>query len=162
MQTLKLIKNGVKNLQKLNERERYWIEFYDSFKYGYNATMGGDGKAYLDYDLIIKLYNELQNIAEVSRRTGASPDGIRNVLKSKNIQILSSKEISKKINSKPIQSFSLNGDFIALYSSASEAARYLINNNLAVGSTKGVSCRLGHVANGKRKTAYKMKWEWVI
>ena len=33
------------------EREKYWIEYYQSFKYGYNATMGGDGKKYIDYNL---------------------------------------------------------------------------------------------------------------
>ena len=31
----------------LNEREKYWIEYYGSFKNGYNATLGGDGKAYI-------------------------------------------------------------------------------------------------------------------
>lgn len=28
--------------EQLNEREQYWISFYDSFKNGYNATIGGD------------------------------------------------------------------------------------------------------------------------
>lgn len=27
--------------EKLNERERYWIEYYDSYNNGYNATKGG-------------------------------------------------------------------------------------------------------------------------
>lgn len=39
----------------VNDREKYWIEYYSSFKYGYNATPGGDGVPYLDYDLIISL-----------------------------------------------------------------------------------------------------------
>jgi hypothetical protein len=42
-----------------DEREKYWIEYYGTFKNGYNATIGGDGKRYLDYDLIIALYKEL-------------------------------------------------------------------------------------------------------
>ncbi len=29
--------------EKLNEREIYWISFYDSFNNGYNSTNGGDG-----------------------------------------------------------------------------------------------------------------------
>ena len=29
-----------------NEREIYWIEQKQSFKYGYNATLGGDGRRY--------------------------------------------------------------------------------------------------------------------
>lgn len=26
-----------------NEREKYWIQYYNSYHYGYNATLGGDG-----------------------------------------------------------------------------------------------------------------------
>lgn len=32
----------------LDSREVFWIQYYDSYKNGYNATIGGDGKAYLD------------------------------------------------------------------------------------------------------------------
>lgn len=30
-------------VEKLSEREIYWIEFYDTFKNGYNSTKGGEG-----------------------------------------------------------------------------------------------------------------------
>lgn len=30
--------------EKPEEREKYWIEYFGSFKNGYNATIGGDGK----------------------------------------------------------------------------------------------------------------------
>lgn len=43
------------------ERERFWIEKLGSFKYGYNATLGGDGKRYLDYDLIVATYQEIKS-----------------------------------------------------------------------------------------------------
>ena len=38
------------NSDIVNEQEIYWIEFYGSFKNGYNATFGGDGKHYADYE----------------------------------------------------------------------------------------------------------------
>lgn len=41
------------------EREKYWIEYYGSFKNGYNATIGGDGRPYIDYDLVVATYREL-------------------------------------------------------------------------------------------------------
>ena len=31
------------NVDQLNEREKYWINYYDSFFHGYNETLGGDG-----------------------------------------------------------------------------------------------------------------------
>ena len=33
----------------VNDREKYWIEFLGSYKYCYNATLGGDGAQYADY-----------------------------------------------------------------------------------------------------------------
>ena len=44
------------------EREVFWIENKRSFKNGYNATVGGDGKKYIDYDLVISSYKEIKSI----------------------------------------------------------------------------------------------------
>lgn len=52
----------------VNEREKYWIEYYGSFKYGYNATKGGDGKPYCDYDLVFALWNEGLTITAISEK----------------------------------------------------------------------------------------------
>lgn len=46
---------------KLNEKEIYWISFYNSYigfpqSNGYNATLGGDGTIKSDYELIISDY----------------------------------------------------------------------------------------------------------
>lgn len=32
------------NHEELNEKEKYWVKHYDTFKNGYNMTLGGDGK----------------------------------------------------------------------------------------------------------------------
>lgn len=37
------IDNYNENTILVNNRERYWINYYNSFKSGYNATIGGDG-----------------------------------------------------------------------------------------------------------------------
>lgn len=31
------------------EREKYWIDYYNTYKYGYNATIGGDGSCLYDH-----------------------------------------------------------------------------------------------------------------
>lgn len=51
------------------EREKYWIEKLGSFKYGYNATIGGDGKRYADYDLIYSLYNQGNSYKQIHEIT---------------------------------------------------------------------------------------------
>ena len=42
------------------EREQYWIRFYNCYgSTGYNTTMGGDSKRYIDYEEIIRVYQEV-------------------------------------------------------------------------------------------------------
>ena len=48
-----------------SNREKYWIAFYNSYHYGYNATLGGDGSEYVDRKKIIELHEQCLNIAEV-------------------------------------------------------------------------------------------------
>ena len=45
------------------EREIYWINRLQTYKYGYNATLGGEGKKYIDYDLVIEKYLTTKNMA---------------------------------------------------------------------------------------------------
>lgn len=46
-----------------SEREMYWINTLQTYKYGYNATLGGEGKRYIDHDLVIQTYLKVQNMA---------------------------------------------------------------------------------------------------
>ena len=34
--------------EQLNEREIYWIDYYDTFYHGYNMTRGGQGKRWME------------------------------------------------------------------------------------------------------------------
>ena len=38
-----ILEKDITTLELANEREKYWIEYYDSFYHGYNSTKGGDG-----------------------------------------------------------------------------------------------------------------------
>ena len=89
------------------EREIYWIEEKQSFKYGYNATMGGDGRKYLDYDLIIATYKEVQNVYEVARILNCNSESVYKILKSHNCSIASTKEVNQKKSGVMISQFDL-------------------------------------------------------
>ena len=60
--------------QLLSIKEQYWIDKYNTYQNGYNATLGGDGKIYLNYNKIIQTYQEVQNIAKVADIIGCSRD----------------------------------------------------------------------------------------
>ena len=40
--TWTIIEDNIKDLAQLNEREKYWIAYYNTFQNGYNMTSGGD------------------------------------------------------------------------------------------------------------------------
>ena len=146
--------------ENAEEREIYWIEFLQSFKQGYNATAGGDGKKYLDYDLICSTYQEVQNAAEVARRLNISPDTVYSVIHQR-LNVLTSSEVSKNYYGKTVKMFSKQQEYIQSFSSIKDAARYLIDNHLTDDKAlNGISSHIRQCANGKRKTAYGFIWSW--
>lgn len=107
------------------EREKYWIEQKHSYENGYNATRGGDGKPYLDYDLIVSTYQRLQNIVKTAKEIGCDRKTVSNILKANNIEILSSQEITRNKTSKLINQYDLDNNFIQTFPSTTAAARAL-------------------------------------
>lgn len=132
------------------ERERYWIESLGTFKNGYNATMGGDGKKYLDYDLIISLYKEVQNQNEVARILKIDQSTVRRIVHQADIKVLSLKEVRAQFAKKVAKIDPKTNKIIQVYSSIQEAER-------ENGNTKHISS----VCKGKRKTCAGYKWQYI-
>lgn len=142
----------------VNEREVYWIEYFGTFKNGYNATIGGDGKHYLDYDLICETYKQVQNTVKTAEICGCCVDSVRNILRERRIPVLSSQEILKAQLSKMVNQFSLDNEYLRSFSSLSDAAQYLIDNKLTNCKKSTIRSHISEVCRGKRKTAAKFKW----
>lgn len=49
------------SIDNLNEREKYWISYYDTFYNGYNQTLGGDSSKNCPKEKIIGIINDLEN-----------------------------------------------------------------------------------------------------
>lgn len=142
------------------EREIFWIEQKGSFKYGYNATMGGDGKKYIDYDLIVATYNNLGVSKEVASVLKISEDTVRIALRQKGVKIKTTQEINKEKRSKVVSMYSLQDEYIQTFPSTQEAARYMIENNLTGCQLSTIRTHISEVCRGKRKTAAKFKWKF--
>lgn len=80
----------------ISEREQYWIEFYASFKRGYNATTGGDGKSYIDYELVVETYRNLGSQTETAKLLSIDIGSVRRALQIYKIRPASGQELSKK------------------------------------------------------------------
>lgn len=138
-------------------REQYWINYYNSFKNGYNATLGGDGKHYIDYQKIINLYLSGLNQTQVAKTMNIDVGTVRKVLNSYHIE----KHKVFAPNAKEILQINKDtNEIINTFLSSGEAARYLINNNISKGNIKSTTSKILEVARGQRKTAYSYGWRF--
>jgi len=156
----------------LNERERYWIEYYDTYHNGYNASPGGDhcgersdGCQLLLYDLDGNFIKEMCNIASTARELGVHYgtvyqviQGIRKSVRNYQIKRKESDDFPKKIapyNSKQGGAYTVlqldkNDNIINEYKSVNEAARQT-----------GCDCStISKVCRGKLKTHGGFKWKY--
>ena len=139
------------------ERECYWIEQKQSFKYGYNATIGGDGRKYIDYDLVIATYKETQNVAETARRLNIDRSHASSILHLNNVDVLSTNEVNQKRLGKVVNQYTLTGEYIQSFPSAKTAADSL---GKTTSTSKGATSHITDVCRGKRKTAYGYIWKF--
>lgn len=142
------------------EREIYWIEQKRSFKNGYNATLGGDGKKYLDYDLIIATYKEIHSIKETAIKLGVSVDSISNILHTNNISVATSSEVIQKKYGKIVNMYDLEDNFLRTFPSVNAAAKYMVENHLTGCKMTTIKQHITEVCSGRRKTAAKYKWKY--
>ena len=140
------------------EREKYWIEYYQSFKKGYNATIGGDGKPYIDHQLVISEYLKLKNQNQVAKKLKIDPRTVRLILNANNIEKGLHKDIVQKASGKVINQYDLNDNFIRSFASAREAAAESLGK--ITKTSNGASSNITAVCRGKRKTAYGYKWKF--
>ena len=145
----------------LSEREIYWIKYYNSYEEGYNATLGGDGKTYIDSDLVITTYYELKNMREVARVLKISQDSVSDILHRNNIETISSAEVCKLLSGKKVDMFTKKDEYVQTFLTMCDAGRFLIENNLTVTTdvTK-LSDKISKACRGLAKTSYGYVWKF--
>lgn len=139
------------------EREIYWINQKETYQCGYNATLGGDGKHYVDYDKIIALYKNFPNQKQVANEMNIDVSTVRKVLKMNNITIAKNPP-----NCKPVKQINKDNNVeIKQFYSCGEAARYLIDNGYSSAKVGTVTNKITECANNKRKSAYGYIWRFI-
>lgn len=143
----------IEETDKPEEREEYWIQQLGTYKHGYNATMGGDGKRYLDYDKIYELYLQGKTINEIAKEYGCDSGYASRILREK--YNITKEQIHARYINKicvPIAMIDKNTNkIIKIFSTMSEAEAFL-DNNIA-------HRHIDKVCKGIRKTAYGYKWK---
>ena len=122
-------------IEKLNEREQYWIDYYNSYigdenSNGYNLTRGGEGYKTLSKEQIqqmIQLWNDGLSTSQIGAALSHDKTLIRAYLKNQcnNYTIDEGRERGKNArqSGKKINQYSLDGTFIKQYPNGKIAAK---------------------------------------
>ena len=145
----------------LNEREQYWIDHYNTYHNGYNATIGGDGKTIINYDEIIQLYSSGLTLVEIANKTNHDKEWISKILQSKGI---TQEEIVKRAQDSQKRKISCynkkTNEYIKTFNSVTEGSQWVKNNNYSTDAVKGIISHVCQCANGIRKSAYGFIWKY--
>ena len=151
----------------LEEREKYWIQEFDTYKNGYNATLGGDGKTYFEFsdEEVIKKYQECLSVNETAKFFKCDKGTISVRLHNNGIIIPSGGNIYSEKRSwiaKKINQYSLDGKFIREFYCLQEAAKWLIENNYTQSKIQHIVANISRCARGieNRKKAYQFIWKF--
>lgn len=68
------------DVEDLDEREKFWISYYNSYENGYNMTMGGQEGRILDYDSIIADFDDTHSIHKTAENLHLARGTVRNIL----------------------------------------------------------------------------------
>lgn len=128
----------------LDEREKYWIKYYNSFKNGYNSTLGGKAVSLLELDenQIILKYLELKSARKVAKSFNVDHSTVDKILNKNNVQrfSLGSQRSDSIIVEK--ENFKITFDCIKY------AAQWFVENKI---------CRAKNVESSRKGVSYALK-----
>lgn len=135
-----------------NILERVWISRLSSFYSGYNLTMGGSGKNYIEPREVLNVWQSGMNAKEIGSVLGYSAAQVADILDNCGISaddrlVRARGRLSRAFNQVDAES----GDVLQTFKSLSDACAYL---------GKASSGHIASVCRGERKTAYGFKWKY--
>ena len=142
----------------LSAKEIYWIGYFDSYKNGYNATLGGDGSFIYDHEQILQRLKENIPTKIICEEFGCSADIVRDIARYNNIDLVALANNRKKC---AINQYDLNNNFIQAFQGIGEAAEWCLKNNLSKGQNETVRKKISGCLThpDTRKTAYGFIWK---
>ena len=131
-----IIEDNIISNEVLNEREIYWIKYYNSYYDGYNSTLGGDAGLRRDDLVVVALFHEGYTTKEICEMTGYSRSTIYDRYKANGLQEENNKRKNEQTRlrcSERVEQYSLDGKYIKTYESATAAGQELGNQSAISG-----------------------------
>lgn len=137
-------------------RECFWIDYYNSYHNGYNATHGGEGKLLFSHQKIAQLLINNPYPSEIAKDVGCSRDLVYDVAKEYGIEVKSKGQFH---NYKAVVAYDKEGHKIKTFNSISDAAKWCEEIGVCKKANGGVRSHISDVTTGKRKSAYGFHWK---
>ena len=112
--------------EELDEREKYWIEYYNSYFDGYNSTLGGRTTQLYNWDVddIIEKYLSLKSARAVAKEIGCDHSIIDRILNDNGVKRFT----ASQQQSKPL--YFKKGEELLRFETTRDAAMWLIDNKI--------------------------------
>lgn len=142
---------------RLDEREIFWIAYFDTFKNGYNSTLGGSGMKKADYNLIRKLWDDGYGMKAIGRKTKYAQQTIRRALEDYEPYINGKEKRYNELKDnrswswKSVNQYSADGQYIATYLSITDAQN----------ATNTYKSTIMRVCQGKSQYANGYQWRYI-
>lgn len=147
---------------KLNEREEYWINYYNSYvnaeeSNGYNMTLGGDNypRTY-DINKVQELWENGSTYAEIIDIVGCSKATLTILLTELSIPLHERYQRANVYKAHPVQQYSRQGELLNEFNSLAAAVEYL----KTLGYNNADVTNIGYACNKKITTAYDFIWKY--
>ena len=151
----------IEETNRPSEQEIYWIKQLNTqVPFGYNVTLGGGGKKYIDHDLVVDTYLKCKSVQQVALQMKICEDSIYQILHNNNIQLPSAQELNLEKYGKPGEMYDLHDIFLQSFPSTNAAAKYMVDNNLTKCKLTTIKQHIREVCVNRRKTAAKFKWKY--
>ena len=150
----------------LNEREIYWIKYYNTYFDGYNETFGGEGYArqtrkVYQYSLSGEFIKEWNSVSEIENKLGYNGFTIRNVCNGdEHLSAYGYQWSYKKVDNigqyysvsqkKVVYQYNINGDLIRIYNSIYSVSEYGFSYS-----------NVSKCCNGERITCGGYVWSYI-
>jgi len=143
------------NTEEVNQKEIEYINKFDTYSNGYNATLGGEGTVTIDYDKVLEKYRMGLSAGQIAKDMNHDIKQITRILKSKGVSKEEIVERGHDSQGRPLYKIDKKtNEILEKFDSVAKAAQYLKDNNISKDTIGGISAHISQCCNGIRKTAY--------
>lgn len=144
-------------IDELDKAEQRWIQLLDTYRNGYNATLGGEGKQKYNhkvYQQFLSLYQQGYNAQQIAEMCKCAVDTVSKILIGAGFNTLQN---ARAQMSHPVTQYTLEMNPIQTYKSRADAAKALQQQGVSA-SIHTIVTNIGRVIRGTRQSCYGFKW----